>query len=292
MTLFVDYTLNGITFGMLYAAMALALVLIWRATRVINFAQGALGTLSTYIAASIIDRHASYWWGFVAALVAGAAMGGLTERLLVRPVERKSALAPVIVTIGVLIALEALAGIIWGGEFRSFPAYFSQLGIKVGHHRLAFSPFDIFVLASVVVVLAGLVVLFRFTETGLRLRASAFAPEVARLLGVRVGQSLVLGWALASVVGALVALLVAPKILLYPDNMEGVLIFGFTAAVIGGLDSPVGAVVGGIVTGLVISYVGGYLGPSLETIGALAVLIVVLSTRPEGLFSRAAARRV
>lgn len=289
---FLDLTLNGATYGMIYAAVGLALVLIWRATRILNFAQGAMAMITTYVAATLLEHNLSYWEALVAALAAGALVGAVVERVLVRPVEHRPPLNAVIVTLGLLVFLEALAGIIWGGGLRSFPAYFSQIGLRVGSTQIAFSRFDVFVLVAIAVVLLALVALFRYTNVGLRMRASAFAPEVARLLGVRVGRVLTLGWALASAVGALAGALVAPKVLLSPTYMDAVFIYGFTAAVVGGLESPLGAVIGGLGVGLSLSYVGGYLGSSLEALGALAILTLVLMIRPQGVFARAAERRV
>jgi branched-chain amino acid transport system permease protein len=291
-TRFLDTTLNGVTYGMVYAAVAMALVLIWRATRVVNFAQGAMAMFSTYVAVSAIDRGASYWEALLIALVFGFVSGAVVERVIVRPVESKPPLNAVIVTLGLLILVEAGAAMIWGDSLRSYPAHFSQTGLKVGSQRVALSPFDLYVIAAVLVVTAGLVVLFRFTSLGLRMRASAFEPEVARLLGVRVGRMLTLGWALAAVVGSLAGVLVAPKVFLDPNNMDNVLVYAFTAAIVGGLDSPVGALVGGLGMGLGLSYVGSYLGYSLETVGAFVILIVVLMLRPEGLFTTTTPRRV
>ncbi|MHB1987611.1 MAG: branched-chain amino acid ABC transporter permease [Acidimicrobiales bacterium] len=292
MSLFVDLTLNGFTFGVIYAAVALGLVLIWRATRIVNFAQGALATLTTYIAVSLLDRSINYWVAFAVALIAGLVIGALTERVFIRPLYGKPELNPVVVSIGLLILVESLVGAIWGSGDRGFYPAFSQIGLVVGHTQLEFSHFDVFVLASVLVLMTAMLVLFRWTNLGLRMRASAFAPEVARLLGVRVGRILTTGWAFATLAGALAGLLVAPKVLLSPNMMDPILVYGFAAAVLGGLDSPLGALVGGIVTGLGISYVGGYLGSSMETVGAAVLLIVVLSIRPEGIFSRPKARRV
>jgi branched-chain amino acid transport system permease protein len=289
---FVDLTLNGFTFGVIYAAVALGLVLIWRATRIVNFAQGALATLTTYIAVSLLDRSVNYWLAFAGALFAGLVIGALTERVFIRPLYGKPDLNPIVVSIGLLILVESIAGAIWGSGDRGFEPAFSQIGISVGKTHLEFSHFDVFVLASVLVLMVGILVLFRWTNLGLRMRASAFAPEVARLLGVRVGRILTTGWALATFAGALAGLLVAPKVLLSPNMMDPILVYGFAAAVLGGLDSPLGALVGGIVTGLGISYVGGYMGSSMETVGAAVLLIVVLSIRPEGIFSRPSARRV
>ena len=289
---FIDLTINGVTNGMVYAVVALALVLIWRATKILNFAQGAMAMFTTYIGATMIEHHASYWEALAVALVSGALLGAVVERVLVRRVEAGPPLNPIIVTLGVFVVLEAVAGIVWGGGLRSFPAHFSQIGVVVGRHRLAFSHFDIYVMVSILAVLVLLVVLFRFTPAGLRMRASAFAPEVARLLGVRVGRMLTLGWALAGLVAALAGVLVAPKLLLSPSYMDAVFIYGFTAAVIGGLESPLGAVVGGLVVGLALSYDGGYLGSTLEALGALLILMAVLMARPRGLFAAGAERQV
>ncbi len=292
MSLFVDYTLNGVAQGMIFAALALALVLIFRATNVVNFAQGAMAMMTTFIASSLLDRGINYWWAFVAALAIGFALGAVVERVLIRPLEGKSELNTVIVTIGLLVVLEGLAGAIWGNSSRGFPAAYSQSGLVVGHTRIAFSHFDVFILVSVLLLMAGNLVLFRATTLGLRMRASAYAREVSRLLGVRVGRLLTLGWALAGVAGALAGLLTAPTSSFGPYYMDLVLVYGFTAAVIGGLESPVGALVGGLITGLCISYVGGYLGSGLEPLGALALLMVTLMTRPKGIFARPPARVV
>lgn len=289
---FLDLTLSGFTIGFVYAALALALVLIWRATRVLNFAQGAMAMFTTYIALSVIDRGGSYWLALVVALAAGFLIGGATERILVRRVENGPPLNAVILTLGLFIFLEALAPMIWGGQTRSFPSHFSIVGFKLGTSRVDLSPFDVFTLVAIVVVMVGLVVLFQGTNLGLRMRASAFAPEVSRLLGVSVGRMLTLGWALAALVGALSGVLIAPVVLLSANFMDTVLVFGFTAAILGGLESPLGAVIGGISVGLVLTYVGGYMSPDLETVGALVVLIGVLMVRPEGLFAAAKQRRI
>jgi len=292
MSLFVNITLDGLTEGMIYAALALAIVLIFRATKVINFAQGAMGMMTTFIASTLLDRGLSYWWTFVVALAMGFVLGALVERTLMRPVEGKPELNPVIVAIGILVVLEGLAGAIYGNSSRGFPAAYSQSGLVVGHTRIAFSHFDVFILVAVLVLMGANTVLFRATNLGLRMRACAFAPEVSRLLGVRVGRLLTLGWALAGVAGALAGLLTAPMSSFGPYFMDLNFIYAFTAAVIGGLESPVGALVGGLVTGLCISYVGGYLGSGLEPLGALVLLVVTLMARPQGIFSRPLARVV
>jgi branched-chain amino acid transport system permease protein len=292
MELFVNITLNGITEGMIFASLALALVLIFRATKIINFAQGAMGMMTTFIAFSLLNDGLSYWWAFVLILVIGFIFGSLVERVLIRPLYGKSELNPVIVSIGLLVVLEGIAGAIYGNASHGFPSAFSQSGITIGHTKVAFSHFDLFIVIAVIVLMTGTLILFRFSTLGLRMKASAFAGEIARLLGVRVGILLTLGWALAGVAGALAGLLVAPTSSFGPYFMDLNLVYAFTAAVIGGLESPVGALVGGLVTGLCISYVGGYLGSGLEPLGALVLLIVTLMVRPEGIFARPAVRRV
>jgi branched-chain amino acid transport system permease protein len=285
MTRFFILTLNGLTQGAIYASMALALVLIWRATKVINFAQGAMAMFTTYLALFAIERGAPYWAGFIVALVTGLLIGAVVERVIVRPVESAPPLNVVILTLGLLLFLEALAPMAFGGQIKSFPPAFSIVGLRVGTSQIPFSPFDVFTLGSVLAVMILLLVLFQRTNLGLRMRASAFNPEVSRLLGVRVGRMLTLGWALASLVGALAGVLIAPSLLLYPNFMDDVLVFGFTGAVLGGLDSAIGAVIGGLVIGFALGYVGGYFGSDLDTVGALVILIAVLMVRPRGIFA-------
>jgi branched-chain amino acid transport system permease protein len=289
---FLQFTLGGIGVGMIYAAIALSLVLIWRGTRVLNYSQGGMAMFTTYIAWLVIRDTGSYWAGFAVALASGLVLGAILERTVVRPTEGKSPLNSVIVTIGLLILLEGLAGIIYGGQFRSFPAAFSIKGLKVGNFALGISPNDVFIAAAVLAAAVILFLIFQYTSVGLRLRATAFSPGVARLLGVRIGRVLTLGWAFAGLFGALAGVLVTPSTFLYPNSMDSIFVLGFTAAVIGGLDSPVGAVIGGVLLGVVLSYAGGYLGSNLVLVYGLAALVVVLMIRPSGLFSAAATRRV
>ncbi len=285
MTRFFVLTLNGLTQGAIYASMALALVLIWRATKIINFAQGAMPLFTTYLALFAIEHGAPYWAGFIVALLTGLLIGAVVERVIVRPVESAPPLNVVILTLGLLLFLEALAPMAFGGQIKSFPPAFSIVGLRLGTSQIPFSPFDLFTLGSVLAVMILLLVLFQKTNLGLRMRASAFNPEVSRLLGVRVGRMLTLGWALASLVGALAGVLIAPSLLLYPTFMDDVLVFGFTGAVLGGLDSAIGAVIGGLIMGFALGYVGGYFGSDLDTVGALVILIGVLMVRPRGIFA-------
>ena len=289
---FIQFTLGGISFGMVYAAIALSLVLIWRGTRILNYSQGAMAMFTTYIAFTVIGHTGNYWAGFAAALAAGLVLGAVIERTVIRPVENKPPLNAVVVTIGILVFLEGLAGIIYGGQYRSFPAAFSITGLHAGSLALGISLNDVFVAAAVLAAALGLAVLFRFTSAGLRLRAAAFNTYAARLLGVRVGRMFTLGWALAGLIGALAGVLVSPDTFLYPASMDSIFVLGFTAAVIGGLDSPVGAVVGGLILGVALNYVGGYLGANLVPIFGLAALIVILMLRPTGLFATSTGRQV
>jgi branched-chain amino acid transport system permease protein len=291
-TKFIDLTLNGISTGAIYAAVALALVLIWRATRIVNFAQGAMLMITTYIASAVISSTGSYVLGFAVALASGLIFGAVVERVLIRRVESAPQLNAVIVTLGLYTLLVAIAGMIWGNTPRSFPAAFSLRGYRVGSTTLLFTPNDTFIVLIVLAIAVLLALLFRMTSVGLQMRASAFAPEVARLLGIRVGRMLTLGWALAAVAGALAGVLVAPSVFLGPNSFDSVLITGFVAAVLGGLDSPPGAVVGGLALGVALSYVSGYEGDALVPLAALVVLVVVLMIRPSGLFSATVERRV
>lgn len=291
---FLNVTLSGLAQGAVYAVFALALVLIWRSTRVVNFAQGAMAMFTSYLALAVIDGGGGYWAGLAVALVAGLVLGAVVERVVIRPVEGGPELNAVIVTLGLFVGLQALAALLFGSEFRSFPAPFDLRGFDLGGFTIAFTPNSIFVIGAVVVVMAALVALFRFTDLGLRMRAAAFSQEVARLLGVRVGAMLTLGWALAAVVGSLSGLLIAGGGLVYPAYMDAVIVYGFVAAVLGGLDSPGGAVVGGLAIGLALSYVSGFVpdGSALVPVAALVILVVVLLVRPQGLFAGSAERRV
>jgi branched-chain amino acid transport system permease protein len=253
-----------------------------------------MAMITTYIAIEVIYHTGSYWAGFVVALVAGALLGAVCQLTIIRPTMNKPPLNAVIVTIGLLVLLEGLAGIFFGGQFRSFPAAFSVTGLKIGGTALGVSTFDVFVVVAVLVTTLVLAAAFRYTSAGLRMRAAAFNATIARLSGIRVARVLTVGWALAGLLGALAGVLVSPSTFLYPNSMDTIFVFGFTAAVIGGLDSPVGAVTGGLLLGLALSYAGGYLpsGANLVPVVALGILVVVLMVRPDGLFSATKVRRV
>ncbi|GAA4442256.1 branched-chain amino acid ABC transporter permease [Phytohabitans houttuyneae] len=289
---FVFLTFDGLSRGAVYSAFALALVLIWRGARIVNFAQGAMAIATVYAAYSVTSATGSYWLGFGAALLCGLALGAVVERGVMRFVGHASPLNAVIVALGLVLVIQAVLGMLYGNEYRPAEAPFSRTAFTVG--GLAFlSRYDLFVFAAVVVLMVGLALLFTRTPVGLRLRAAAFAPEVSRLLGVNVAGMRTLAWALASAVGALAAMLIVPTGLgLHPTSMDLVFVTAFTAAVVGGLESPLGAVAGGLAVGLLLSYVSGYAGAEMSPVAVLLLLLAVLLVRPSGLFSTVAARRV
>jgi branched-chain amino acid transport system permease protein len=250
-----------------------------------------MAAATAFIALTLVHAGQSYWVGLVVALASGFVLGALVERLVIRRVEGGPELNAVIVTLGLFVAIEAAIAILAGNQVQAFPAPFSLRGLSVGGTTIALAPNDLFVIGAVVVTMLLLVALFRFTRVGLAMRASAFGQEVARLLGVRVGRMLTLGWALAAVVGSLSGLLIAGGGIVSPTFMDAVIVYGFVAAVLGGLDSPVGAVVGGLLLGLLLAYVSQYVDRNLVDISALVVLVVVLLVRPGGLFSGSVARR-
>jgi len=289
---FVFLTFDGLSRGAVYAAFALALVLIWRATRIVNFAQGAMAVATAYAGYSVSAVTGSYWLGFVVAVLGGLLLGAATERVVMRFVDHSSHLNGVVVALGLVLVIQGVLGMIYGNEFRPAAAPFSRDAFTLGGIALL-SRFDLFVFGTVFLVVALLAVLFTRTSVGLRMRASAFAPDVSRLLGVNVGGMLTLGWALAAAVGSLAGMLVLPTELgLHPNAMDIVFVSSFTAAVVGGLDSTIGAVAGGLIVGLLLSYVSGYAGATVAPIAVLLLLVVVLLGRPGGLFSRSAARAV
>jgi branched-chain amino acid transport system permease protein len=247
---------------------------------------------TSFIALEVVYATGNYWLAFVVALISGLVLGAAVERLIIRQVTGKPPLNAVIVTIGLLIGIEGLAGLFFGGNNRSFPPAFSINGLSIGTVALGITRNDIFTAIAVLAAAGLFLVVFRYTSIGLRLRATAFNTPVARLLGVRVGRMLTLGWALAGLLGALAGMLVTPSTFLNPNSMDTIFVLGFTAAVIGGLESPFGAVAGGLLLGVVLSYAGGYLGSDVVNLMGLAALLVVLMLRPAGLFSTAPARRV
>ncbi len=286
--------LGGLTNGVIYGMVALSLVLIWRSTGILNFAQGAMPMFATYLGFVVFASHLNYWACVGVSVLAAALIGGLTERLLVRGLYGKPEINPIVVMVGFLIVLEAVAAAIWSTTPKSLPSPFSPIDWQLGGKPLSLSPFTVYEIATALVVMIAVAALFRFTKLGLQLRASALAPEVSRLLGVRVGRLLTFGWMLATVVGVITTILVASNFFtgLTPQVMDGIFAYGFIAAAIGGLESPVGAIVAGVVLGIVNQFVDDFVNENAVIIIALALLIVSLMVRPSGVFTKSAHRRV
>jgi branched-chain amino acid transport system permease protein len=290
---FLQQVVSGLASGGLYGLLALAIVLIYRSTGVINFAQGEMATLSAFVCWTFMDHGWTFWPAFVATLALSFVGGIAIESALVRPVQDAPVLAIVILTIGLLIAINGLTTWIWGGAAKQFQGPFSTEPIDVG--GVHFSKQDLGVIAVALVAIALVGLLFSRTKLGLGLRAAAVNPGESRLVGVRVARMLAVGWGLAAVLGAVAGVMAAPSLFLDPNMMQSVLLYAFAAAVLGGMDSPLGAVVGGLVLGVLLNLLGTYvdwIGGQLRLATALAVILVVLLVRPAGLFGRTAVQRV
>jgi branched-chain amino acid transport system permease protein len=292
-TEFAQQIAAGVREGSIYAGLALALVIIYRSTRVINFAQGEMATFATFIAWSLQNHGLTFWAAFPIVLVIAFAGGVAVERILIRPVENASVLTIVIITLGLALLLNGLMSVIWGGANRQFHGPFSTRTIDVG--GVPISVQDIGIVATSLVLVAILALFFRYTKHGLALRGAALNPDSSRLVGVRVGWMLALGWGIAAVLGAVAGMMIAPVVFLDPNMMQTILLYAFAAAVLGGLDSPLGAVVGGILLGVTITLLGryvGFIGSTLKLPAALLLILVLLLVRPGGLFGKVAVRRV
>ena len=288
-----EQVIAGIAAGGIYASLALALVLIYRAMGLINFAQGEFAMFTAFICWALLDgAQLPFGVAVALAVVLGAVAAFCIERLVVRPFERGSPLVIVIVTLALFQIANSVAGFVWGYSPRSFPSPFPARPIDVGGVLISIQ--DAAIIAASLVTLGLLYGLFNRTKLGLAMRAAALYPEVSALLGVRTGVMLGLGWGLASAVGAISGILVAPKILLEPNMMQSVIIYAFAAAVLGGIDSPLGAVVGGLTLGVALALIGAYL-PALADLRlalSLLLIVVLLVVRPSGLFGHHQARRV
>jgi branched-chain amino acid transport system permease protein len=296
---FMQQVVSGLASGGIYALLALALVIIHRSTGVINFAQGEMATLSTYIAWTLTVNHGwSYWPAFVATLAISFGGGVGIHRVVIRPVERGSVLRIVIVTIGLLVAINGFVIWYWGGEPQQLQSPFGTDTYDVG--GVVVAAHDIGTIAVALGIVFLLWLLFQFTKVGLALRAAAVNPEEARLVGVRVTWMLALGWGLAATLGAVAGMLTAPTVGLDPQMMQAVLIYAFAAAVLGGIDSPIGAVVGGLLLGVLLnmlSYLSQYgafdwFTEELRLPAALLIILIVLLLKPSGLFGRPEVKRV
>jgi branched-chain amino acid transport system permease protein len=284
---------SGLATGSIFASMALALVLIYRSMGVINFAQGELAMFSTYVAWQLVQTGMPMLAAFFITIVVAFLGGLLLERLVIRPVERAPQLTLVIVTLGLFTAINGLAGWIWGYIVKPFPTPFPTTPLQVA--GVAFSAQDVGIIVVSLVTLGLITLFFQKTKLGLAMRAAALYPEQSRVLGIRVGWMLALGWGLASVVGAVSGIMIAPSLFLDPNMMQSVIVYAFAAAVLGGIESPIGAVVGGLILGVALNLLGTYvdwIGNELRLAAALAIIVAVLVIKPSGLFGRTTVQRV
>lgn len=291
---FIQQFATGLSTGSLYAIIALALVLIYRSTSIVNFAQGDMAMFMTFVAWSIWHWGSNFWIAFFIVLVIAFAFGALIELVTLRPVETGPVLNPIIVTIGLVLVMESLALRIWQGEPKPFPSpgVFQGSPLSIGPADISRTNVGVFCMSLVIM---GLIYLFfNYTKVGLAMRATAQNRVAGSLVGIHVGRMLALGWALSATVGAVAGMLLAPTLFLSPSMMAGVLLFAFAAAVLGGLDSPVGAIVGGLTIGVVQNMAGTYIpnGSNIDITVAFLVIIAVLLVRPRGIFGRKAIQRV
>jgi branched-chain amino acid transport system permease protein len=291
--IFAQQTVAGLAQGAIFASLALALVLIYRATEVINFAQGEMAMATTYIAYQLTLWHVTYWLAFFLTLLIAFALGVVIYGVLIRPVQHRSVIALVIVTVGLFILIDGLVTWKWGADLKFMQAPFGNQVYHAGGVSFSRQDLGVFLVSILSVILLWL--LFRFTKLGLAMRAAALRPAAASLVGVRVDWMLAVGWGLAAVLGAVAGLMTEPTQFLQPTMMQAILLYAFAAAVLGGLESPAGAVVGGLALGVFLNLVGQYVGFATSELRlpiAFAVLLVVLLLKPTGLFGRKQVRRV
>lgn len=281
--------MSGIATGGIYASVALALVMIYQATHHVNFAQGEMATFSTYIALVLIGAGFSYWAAFIITVVVSFIMGMVIERVLMRPMMNAPVLALVGVFIGLLLVINSLSGWFFDYTIKQFPSPFPGgpvFGGLVSGHEVGST-------AVTLLVLLAVYMFFRHTSLGLAMRAAAFNPVSARLVGIRVGWMLALGWGLAAAIGAIAGMMVAPIVFLDPNMMGGILLYAFAGALLGGIDSPLGAVIGGFAVGVIENLGGAYVvGTELKLTLALIIIVAVLTVKPSGLMGRVVQTRV
>ena len=292
-----DTFLTGLSTGSIYSLMSIALVLVWRSTRVINFAQAGQAVLSTYVGYEIIVRTNSFWLGLIVAMIAGAAIGALIDFFFMRALFKRVKsgpivlVAPVVATLGLLGIIQAITGFIWGLDNKSITPPVTTGGFTIGDRTLPFGPLNLLIVVAVTVSLLILAIIFQRTNIGLSLRASAFSPEISKLSGIKVDAIRTFGWALSGAAGGLAGILFVSNSALNPNAMDVLLVFGFVSAVIGGLDSLIGAVAGGLVLGMAINFAVAYIDTQMIFPTTFIILILVLLLKPSGLFSRSKGRR-
>jgi branched-chain amino acid transport system permease protein len=289
---FIQVLVDGWATGSLYGALAVAVVLIYRATGIVNFAQGELAMFSTFIAWGLMQAGLPLGLAVLATLALSFVGGMLIERVIIRPVEGGEVLTLVIVTLGLYILVNSLAGWIWGFGNRAFPSLFGDGSFDVAGAAVPYESLGIVVV--LIALVAILFAVFQRTKVGLAMRAVAMNPESSRLHGISVGRTLMIGWGVAALVGALAGVLIAPRLFLDVNFMGAVLIYSFAAATLGGFDSPLGALIGGWIVGIAEGLAGTYvdfIGSDLKILVPLTVILVVLLIRPTGLFGSAEVAR-
>jgi branched-chain amino acid transport system permease protein len=287
---FLRQLLSGFAIGAIYAGIALALVMSYTSTRRINFAQGEMAMFSAYIAWILISVGLPYWVAFFFALVLSFVVGVTTERLVMRPFASAPVFSVVAVSAALLMIFNSLAGALFGYTIKSFPSPFSE---ESWFENSYISPHELGTTIIVAVLLASMFIFFRYTRAGLAMRAAAQNPESSRLVGIRVGWMRAFGWGLAAVAGAISAIMAAPIVFLEPNMMSGILLYGFAAALVGGIDNPWGAAAGGFIVGMLENIAGAYVvGTGLKLTVALIIIVGVLVAKPSGLFGRNIVTRV
>jgi branched-chain amino acid transport system permease protein len=285
---FVHQIVSGLAMGFIYASLALALVMIFKSTNHINFAQGEMAMFSTYVAWFLVQSGLPYWGAFALTLVGSFMIGFATERLIMRRFDRAPVFAIVIVFIGLLLLFNSLAGWLYGYEMRAFQSPFpSRWGSPVA------SSHEIGVAGVTLLVFLAVFLFFRFTSLGLAMRAASQNPISSRLVGINVGVALATGWGLAAMIGSLAGIMAAPIVYLDPNMMSGIMIYAFAAALLGGINSPAGAVPGGLLIGVLENLMGSYVvGTELKFVVALFFIVMVLLVKPSGLFGSSIQTRV
>jgi branched-chain amino acid transport system permease protein len=282
--------LAGLATGGIYASVALALVMIYQATHLVNFAQGEMAMFSTYIAWSLVNAGMPYWAAFFLTVGLSFVLGVVIERVVIRPVENSPVLAVVVVFIALLVILNSVTGWIYTYTIKTFPSPFPEQPLFGNKYM---SSHEIGAICVTLIVLLLLYAFFRFTPLGLAMRAAAQNPESGRLVGIRVGWMLALGWGLAAATGSIAGMMVAPIVFLDPNMMGGVLLYAFAAALVGGIDNPAGAVFGGFLVGVLENVLGAFvIGNELKLAVALVLIIGVLTVKPSGFFGKVHVTRV
>jgi branched-chain amino acid transport system permease protein len=302
MTLFLQRLFDGLTLGAIYAVVAVALVLIFKATTLINFAQGELAMFGAFVAYVIsVEQGVSIWLAIPMAMIVSAVLGATVERVLIRPFDSSNPLPVVLITLGLFLILNAVAGEVWNYQPRAFPSLFPDGAddfFSIGGARLFYDGVGTWAMLGL--MLFALWIVLSKTKIGLAFRAVSSNTESSSLVGIKTGRTLMFGWALACAFGTLGASLVAPRLFLQPNMMSTLLIFSFAAAALGGLDSLPGAALGGVIIGLIQSLLVGYLGDwepldflrNLSLAVAFVVILIVLTFKPSGLFGTSRVERV